>query len=93
MINFDASTLFVKPDELTTCKVEEIKHEIDGFFMDADKIIFDVSGVDKLDMEGLRMLISLKVGCEKSSKQFDVIGIDGGIHKFLLLLSTSNEWE
>lgn len=93
MINFDASTLLVKPSELTSRKIEELQHGIDCFFIDADKIVFDVSNVDKIDMGGLRMLISLKVGCEKSSKKFDVVGIDGGMHKFLLLLSSCDEWE
>jgi ABC-type transporter Mla MlaB component len=93
MVYFDDATLIIKPSELTECKVIKLKGEIDDFFMDAQKVIFDVSQIGKLDMGGVSMLLSIKVGCERSHKEFDLVGVDNGMQKFLMMLHASDAWE
>ncbi len=93
MVQFNDSTLLIKPSELTGCKTLELKDKIDGFFIDAQKVVFDVSSVDRLDMDGVSLLLSIKVGCEKSHKEFDLVGVDNGMQKFLMMLHAADAWE
>lgn len=93
MVHFENYILLIKPNELIGCSVIKLKDEIDGFFIDATKVVFDVSNVARLDMDGLSMLLNIKVGCEKSKKEFDLVGADGGMQNFLMMLHASDAWE
>jgi anti-anti-sigma factor len=86
MINMNASTLFLKMEsELTIYQVEELNKQVCALLGNAESVVVDMGGVDKIDTAGFQLLMSLKHSCENMNKNFELNGVGGSAGNFFSL--------
>ena len=70
----------IEQDELTIYEVEDLYKELLDEFLKGD-VVVDISGVNKVDMSVVQLLLSAKKSCLESSKTFQVVGVNSEVAK------------
>jgi len=70
----------IEQDELTIYEVEDLYKELLDEFLKGD-VVVDISGVNKVDMSVVQLLLSAKKSCLESSKTFKIIGANSEVTK------------
>lgn len=88
MLTLQGNTLTLKPEgEFTIYQAESFKKEVLAVFGEANEVIVNLSKTTKIDTATFQLLVALKKSCEKSQKEFDVVGVKDPIHNFLELFN------
>ena len=68
----------IDKDELTIYEVESFYKELLDEF-DKGNVSIDISSLNKIDMSGIQLLLSVKKSCQESGKTFEIIGANSEV--------------
>lgn len=71
----------LESENFTIYEVEELKNKFLEEFNSNENIEIDLSGVLKIDMTAIQLLLSLKKSCQQEDKPFEIKNIDSNIFK------------
>jgi len=71
----------LESQNFTIYEVEELKEKFLEELDNNDNIEIDLSGIQKIDMPAIQLLISLKKSCAQKNKSFELTNINENIYK------------